>query len=203
MGKPQESGPSDKELIEQFRNGDQSAFEQLVIRHQRRVYNLAYRITGLPDEAQELAQEIFIKVYQKLDTFRGEAAFTTWLYQVAANHSKNKLKYLKRRKYYTSSSVDEPIEGANGAIEKQFESPAPTPEDLMNSAQLQKIVQEKLSELPDEHRIVLTLRDIQGLDYDQIAKITGLALGTVKSRIHRGRLELKRKLAFLFKEGAA
>lgn len=203
MGKPQVSGHSDKELIERFRKGDKSAFEQLVLRHQRRVYNLAFRITGLPDEAQELAQEIFIKVYQKLDTFRGDAAFTTWLYQVAANHSKNRLKYLKRRKYYSTSSVDEPIEGTNGSIEKQYKSPEPTPEDILNSSQLQKIVQEKLNELPDAHRMVLVLRDIQGLDYDQISHITGLALGTVKSRIHRGRLELKRKLAFLFKEGAA
>lgn len=194
---------SDLDLIARFKNGDKSAFEILFIRHQRRVYNLAYRLTGMPDEAQELTQEIFIKVFRKLDTFRGDAAFTTWLYQVASNHAKNRLKYLGRRKYFHSESMDEPIEGQHGSMEKQYTSPNPNPEQSLDSAQLQEIVQEKLAELPEDQRLVVTLRDIQGLDYEQIAQITGLALGTVKSRIYRGRLELKRKLAFLFREGSA
>ena len=191
---------SDKELVDRFNKGDRGAFEALVVRHQRRVYNLTYRITGLADEAQELTQDIFIKVYQKLSTFRGDAAFTTWLYQVAANHAKNRLKYLNRRKYFRSESVEAPIEGKNGAMTKQYPNPSPGPDKLLDSAEIQKIVQEKLAELSEEQKIVVTLRDIEGLDYEEIAQITGLALGTVKSRIHRGRLELKRKLSFLFRE---
>ena len=194
------SDPTDLELIDRFKKGDRSAFEMLVVRHQRQVYNLAYRITRLPDEAQELTQDIFIKVYQKLDTFRGEAAFKTWLYQVAANHAKNRLKYLKRRKYYYSESIDEPIEGQNGSMTKQYISDNPTPDQTVSSSQVSEIVQQKLAQLPEEQRIVVTLRDIQGFDYEEIAQITGLALGTVKSRIHRGRLELKQKLAFLMRE---
>lgn len=200
MGKENKAEYSDMELVERFNKGDRAAFEALVIRHQRRVYNLAYRITGIAEEAQELAQEVFIKVFQKLSTFRGESAFTTWLYQVTANHAKNKLKYLNRRKYFTSESIDEPIQGQNGPMSKQYENPSPRPDQALNSSQVQKIVQEKLSELEEDQRIVVTLRDIEGLDYDEIAEITGLALGTVKSRIHRGRLELKRKLAFLIRE---
>jgi RNA polymerase sigma-70 factor (ECF subfamily) len=192
--------PTDKELVEQFKAGDTAAFETLVVRHQRRVYNLAFRITGLHDEAQELAQEIFLKVYQKLHTFRGDAAFTTWLHQVCANHSKNRLKFLSRRKYFHSESIDQPIERAEGSLAKQYESPSRRPDQELSRAQTQQIVQEKIAELPEEQRIVVIMRDIEELDYDEIAEATGLALGTVKSRIHRGRLELKRKLAFLFAE---
>ncbi len=195
--------PTDKELVAQCKKGDRDAFEALVRRHQRRVYNLAFRILGHPEEAQELAQDVFIKVYQKIDSFRGDAAFTTWLYQVTANHAKNKLKYLGRRHYYRSESMDEPVQGQDGTMEKQYENPNPGPDDNMQSSQVRQLVQDKLAELPEEQRIVVTLRDIEGLDYEEIAQITGLALGTVKSRIHRGRLELKRLLANLVREGAA
>jgi len=201
VAKPEDaSGQQDLELIRRFRQGEQAAFELLVIRHQRRVYNLAFRVTGLPEEAQELAQEIFIKVYEKLDSFRGDAAFTTWLHQVAINHAKNRLKYLSRRQYFRSESVDQTVQGEDGDMTRQYESEAPTPEEELGSAQIQKEVQDKLAQLPEEQRIVVVLRDIEGLDYEEIAQITGLAVGTVKSRIHRGRLELKRKLAPLIRE---
>jgi len=105
---------TDLELVERFKRGEKAAFELLVVRHQRLVYNLAYRLTGLPDEAQDLAQEVFIKVFKKIDSFRGESAFKTWLFQVAANHAKNRLKYLSRRRYFTSESIDETIDGEDG-----------------------------------------------------------------------------------------
>jgi RNA polymerase sigma-70 factor, ECF subfamily len=196
-------GPDDLELIERFKAGDKSAFEAIVVRHQTRVYNLVFRVTGLPDEASELTQEIFVKVYQKISMFRGESAFSTWLYRVAVNHAKNRLKYLSRRQYFRSESVDQPINGPDGDIQKQYESHDLNPEQSLGSSEVSRIVQEKLAELAEDYRIVVTLRDIQELDYEEIAKITGLALGTVKSRIHRGRIELKKKLAFLVREGGA
>lgn len=202
MGIDGVTNPTDKELVRQFKKGDKSAFEALVRRHQRRVFNLVFRVCRHPDEANDLTQEVFVRVYKKLHTFEERSAFTTWLYQVAVNHAKNRLKYLGRRHYYQSESLDKPIEGSENTMTRQIESTDLGPDQLLAGAQIQKIVQEKLSELADDQKMVVIMRDIQGLDYEEIAEITGLALGTVKSRIHRGRVELKKKLEFLVKEGS-
>ncbi|HPQ70467.1 MAG TPA: sigma-70 family RNA polymerase sigma factor [bacterium] len=185
---------ADKALIVRFNDGDRQAFEELVIRYQQRIYNTALRFLRVDDEAQEVTQEIFIKVYHALPEFRGESKFSTWLYQVAMNHCKNKLKYLKRRHYYTSDSMEQAIETQDGEMSRQFASEDPDPQQEAQSRETQEKVRAAINLLADDQREVIVLRELQGLSYEEIADITGQALGTVKSRIHRARLELARLL---------
>ncbi len=184
----------DKALIVRFNDGDRLAFEELVIRYQQRIYNTALRFLRVDDEAQEVTQEIFIKVYHALPEFRGESKFSTWLYQVAMNHCKNKLKYLKRRHYYTSDSMEQAVETQDGEMSRQFASDDPDPQQEAQSRETQEKVRAAINLLADDQREVIVLRELQGLSYEEIADITGQALGTVKSRIHRARLELARLL---------
>lgn len=185
---------ADKALIARFSDGDLRAFEELVIRYQQRIYNTALRFLRVDDEAQDVTQEIFIKVYQALPEFRGESKFSTWIYQVAMNHCKNKLKYLKRRHYYTSDSMEQTIETQDGEMSRQFATDDPDPQQEAQSRETQEKVRAAINLLSDEQREVIVLRELQGLSYEEIADVTGQALGTVKSRIHRARLELARLL---------
>jgi len=185
---------ADKALIVRFNDGDRQAFEELVIRYQQRIYNTALRFLRVDDEAQEAAQEVFIKVYHALPEFRGESKFSTWLYQVAMNHCKNKLKYLKRRHYYTSDSMEQAVETQDGEMSRQFATEDPDPQQEAQSRETQEKVRAAIDLLADDQREVIVLRELQGLSYEEIADITGQALGTVKSRIHRARLELARLL---------
>jgi len=192
----------DTNLVKRVKKGDKAAFDALVVRYQGKIYNLALRMVGAPHLAEELSQEIFLKVYRKIDSFRGEALFSTWLYQVAANHSRNKIKYLKRREYYRSESLDQPKETQNGStLQRQVEDNTFNPEDMASSQEVRKLVQEKIATLPEDYRLVIVLRDIQGLSYEEIAKITGAVEGTVKSRLHRARNALKEELRSLLSEG--
>lgn len=185
---------SDARCIERFLGGEDRAFEELVIRYQRRIYNLALRYLGVEDEAQETTQEIFIKVYRSLKSFRGEAKFSTWLYQVATNHCRNRIKYLKRRHYYQSTSMDCPQETEDGEMQQQYAADGPDPQQQVQTGQWREKVREAIDQLNEDHREAIILRDLQGMSYDEIASVTGQAVGTVKSRIHRARLELAQRL---------
>jgi RNA polymerase sigma-70 factor (ECF subfamily) len=147
------------------------------------------------EEAEEVAQEVFITVYKSLRDFRGDSQFSTWLYRVTVNHCKNRIKYLGRRKYYSSQSLDEPMEGNDGEVmARQLADEHLDPLGRLEQKEVQNTVQEKMNELDEEQRTVLFLRDIEGMSYQEIADILDLREGTVKSRIHRARLELKEKL---------
>jgi RNA polymerase sigma-70 factor (ECF subfamily) len=183
----------DVRCIGRFLAGDEPAYEELVVRYQRRIFNLALRYLRGEEEAREATQEIFIKVYRSLPKFRGDARFSTWLYQVAVNHCKNRLKYLQRRHYYNSESMDDPVESEDGETKRQY-ADQPDPRELTQSRETQELVRRAIDQLPDEHREAIVLRDLQGLSYEEIAAITGQVVGTVKSRIHRGRAELARLL---------
>lgn len=185
----------DQELIGRFLAGDEGAFNRLVLSYQNRVYGLCYRMMGNLEEAEEVAQEVFITVYKSLGDFRGDSRFSTWLYRVTVNHCKNRIKYLGRRKYYQSQSFEEPVETAEGdTMTRQIADEHLDPLGNMEQREVQNIVQEKMSELDEEQRTVVFLRDIEGMSYQEIADILELREGTVKSRIHRARLELKDKL---------
>jgi RNA polymerase sigma-70 factor, ECF subfamily len=184
----------DREAIEDVRRGNADAFEGIVVHYHRQIFALAFRMVHSQEEAADLTQEIFIRAWQKLDSFRGESKFSTWLFQIAGNHCKNRLKYLKRRHYYQHESIDSDPSGGDAHPVRQLPDPSHDPEEDLAGNQVQEIVRNKLEELPEEQRVVLVMRDIEDLDYDEIAAATGLPLGTVKSRIHRGRIELARKL---------
>jgi RNA polymerase sigma-70 factor (ECF subfamily) len=167
----------DAELVARASGGDDRAFAELVKRHERRVYNLTYRLLGRQEDARDATQDTFLSCYRRLSTFRGDAAFTTWLHRIAVNASYD---MLRRRK---------------GAILGQDDLPEPPPEpDHSDRAAAAVDVQRALSQVPLEYRAVLVLCDIQGLAYDDAAEILDVPLGTVKSRLHRGRIALGRAL---------
>jgi len=188
------AGPPDSELIERFLEGDEGAFNRLVLKYQTKVYNLCYRVMGDPHEAQDMAQEVFMTAHKSLKDFRGESLFSTWIYRVTVNHCKNRIKFLARRRYYHSTSMDQPIEADEGDIYFEPEDEAPSPEAEMASQQVQHMVQEAINSLDPDHRMAVILRDIQELSYEEIAETLDIRVGTVKSRIHRARNELKKKL---------
>jgi len=187
-------GDDDAVFIERFLAGDEGAFNQLVLAYKNRVFNLCCRFLGNQHEAEDVAQEVFVTLYRSLKKFRGESSFSTWVYRITVNHCKNRLKYLSRRQYFQSSSLEGPIETEEGEVYPSIQDDSPNPEESLSRRELDALVQEKINELDSEHRMVILLRDLGGLSYQEIARVLDLKEGTVKSRIHRARLELKDKL---------
>jgi RNA polymerase sigma-70 factor (ECF subfamily) len=176
----------DPELVKRCLAGDNSAWEALLHNHTRKLYNLCYRFTGRPSEAEDLTQEVFTKIFQTLKTFdAAQGAFETWLARVARNHLVDHYRRTKKDRV-TSSLEDE----ASGLEEK----PSPTVEPVarVESRERKELLQQALDRLSPDLREAVVLRDLQDLDYDEIAQVLGVPEGTVKSRINRGRLELAR-----------
>jgi len=182
---------SERRLIERLRDRDERAFLELVQLYQGRVYKLVFRMVGRRDEAEDLAQEVFITVLKSIHTFRGDSKFSTWLYRIAANHTKNRMKYLQRRAYKATSELDDAAEGAIAQSSGAIGPEGRTPESTLAGAQLDRAVQAAIAELDEDHREIVVLRDMEELSYEEIVEITGLAEGTVKSRLHRARVALR------------
>lgn len=170
-------GATDDDLVRRFQDGDEEAFVQLMRRHERRVYNLAYRMLGHAEEARDAAQEAFLSCFRNLEKFRGDAAFSTWLHRIAVN-----VCYDALRKRSTS-----PVEAV------RFHEPVPAP-DHGDQAAASVDVQRALLAVSPEFRTVLILHEIQDVPVDEIASALELPVGTVKSRLHRGRVALGRAL---------
>jgi len=187
-----QSHDEEQALVARLRRRESEAFTELVRLYQHRVFGLLLRIMGQPDEAEELAQEVFVNVYRGLDSFRGESSLRTWIYRIATNQAKNRLKYLSRRRAGKQESLDDhPDESAFMPLGE----PVPRPDRAAEGAEMERIVSAALSALDAEHREVLVLRDIEGLAYEEIAQVLGLAEGTVKSRLFRARYALKQRIA--------
>jgi RNA polymerase sigma-70 factor (ECF subfamily) len=174
---------TDAELIERHLHGDPAAFSSLVRRHERRVYNLCYRMLGKEEDARDAAQDAFLTALRKLSSFRGEARFTTWLHRVTVNACYDVLRR-KRREPMLEPARDE----------DEPEPPGPASPDHADSAVAAVDVQRALVRVPQEFRAVLILHDVQDLAYDDIAEALGIPVGTVKSRLHRGRVALAEQL---------
>jgi RNA polymerase sigma-70 factor (ECF subfamily) len=183
-----------REVIDSCKAGDHKAFGEVVLAYQRRVYNIAYRMLGNKEEAKDLAQEVFLSVFESIKTLREEVKFEPWLIQITVNHCRNRWKYLKRRKYSQSDSLDDPIETEDGEIPKQIYDPSDNPETLLEKKMIQDLIQRGLLQLKEEQRELIVLRDLQGLSYEEIGKLFSLPEGTVKSKIHRARMDLKEQL---------
>lgn len=183
----------ERSLLRRLRDRDERAFRELVEGHRDRVYNITFRMLGNRAEAEDVAQEVFISVFKTIDQFREEAKFSTWLYRVTVNHCKNRIKYLAVRHDRDRDELDDDHDphSANGAIG----GPRPAaPDRALEGAQMEKLMQEAIASLDDDHRVVVVLRDIEDLSIEEICEITGLPDGTVKSRLHRARLVLRKKL---------
>ncbi|MCG0240062.1 MAG: sigma-70 family RNA polymerase sigma factor [Firmicutes bacterium] len=185
--------PSEEaKLVERARQGDVDAFEALIIQYERKVYNLAYRLTGNPEDASDLAQEAFVRVYQSLGDFRGDSSFATWLYRIVANACRDEL---RRRQRQRTVSLEVTVENEDGEMVRQYADEGEGPDQTLERVELQRLVRETLATLDEDHRQILILRDFQDLSYQDIADLLNLSLGTVKSRINRARHALKVKLA--------
>jgi RNA polymerase sigma-70 factor (ECF subfamily) len=176
----------DRDLVDRARAGETGAFETLVRRYQGWVFTLALRMVGDRAEAEDLAQDVFLKAYRGLRGFKGASRFSTWLYAIASHHCLNHLKARGRR----GGLGDDPP-----APVDRLPDGAPRADALLERADLVRIVQAEMAHLTEEHRMVLILRDIQGLSYEEIARTLGVELGTVRSRLHRARMEMKARLA--------
>lgn len=172
------------EWVNAARSGDQSAFEQLVRLYEKRVFALALRMCGNPEDAQEAAQEAFLSVWQSLAFFRGESSFSTWLYRLVSNACVDLLRREGRRRANGPSLDDE-------SIYLEVPDRAPTPQETVERAELRQEIEAGLQALSPEHRQVLVLREMHQLSYDEIAQTLDLDVGTVKSRISRGRKQLR------------
>lgn len=181
--------PTDEtQLIRRAQGGDRDAFAQLLARFEKPVYHQALRMVGHAEDAADLTQEVFLKVWQGLPSFQGDSSFSTWLYRLTSNACIDFLRREKRRRG-TLSLDDEERE-----LVAQLPDPAPTPQRALEQRELRQALAEGLAQLSDEHRQVLILRELNGLSYDEIAQALCLSPGTVKSRIARARLALRKIL---------
>lgn len=180
-------------LLKRLRDRDERAFRELVAAHRDRVFNITYRMLGNRAEAEDVAQEVFITVFKQIDTFEERSKFTTWLYRVAVNHTKNRIKYLSRRQDKNKDELDDNAHspGSNGAIGQAMPR---APDAALEDAKMGDILREAVQSLDEEQRTVVILRDIEDLSIEEICEITGMPDGTVKSRLHRARLALRKKL---------
>ncbi|MGC8762695.1 MAG: RNA polymerase sigma factor [Acidobacteriota bacterium] len=176
---------ADERDVARFRDGEAAAFERLVFRHEREVYRLVLRLLRNPDDALEVAQEAFLRAYRGLPSFRGEASFRTWLYGIALNAARTRQATLSRHLSRTES-----LEGGEDDPPSPLLSisdPGPSPESRALGGELKEALLAALSRISPEHREILLLREVEGLDYEEVALLLGIPAGTVKSRLARAR----------------
>lgn len=173
-------------LIERAKNGDLDALEQIFEKYRNQVFALAYRMTGSVSEAEDLTQEVFLQVMRKIGSFQGRSSFSTWLYRVTVNRSRDYLRSRKRAPELPGLDA----EGAQRMGDPLFASVITSPESGATASEAKRIVQEALMELPVTLRAPLVLHELEGLEYREVARMLHLPVGTVKSRIFRGRLKL-------------
>ena len=180
--------------IKSFLAGDKKTFDKLVLKYQDRVFNLCYRFLGDYEEANDSAQETFIKVYNSLKNFRFESAFSTWLYRIAANTCKNKLSSVKFRLNQRMVRLDREKVSDEDCRLTEIRDESLSPEAELEKKERETIIQKAIDSLPKDYKSVVVLRDIEGLSYEETAEITGYNIGTVKSKLSRARVRLREKL---------
>lgn len=185
---------AERRLIRRLKDRDERAFTELIEQHGDRVFNVCFRYLGNRQEAEDMAQEVFINAFKKIDGFAGDSKLSTWLYIIASNVSKNRIKRMVVRRQGAKSEFDEEIGRNAAAAAVTAPSQPKRPDDYAEGQQLEKIMQQAIAELDEDHRMLIVLRDIEELSYDEIVAITGLAEGTIKSRLHRARLALRKKM---------
>lgn len=182
----------DYECLQRVREGDLGAFNQLVLKYRNRVMGIAARMIGDRAEAEDLAQDVFVKVYHGLKNFQGEALFSTWLYRITANSCLNHRKR-RRNRDKLAQGVDDP--------NQVFSAQSSNPHSLLENKELRIGLEKAIQALPQEQKMVLILRDIEGLSYEEIAESLDIELGTVRSRLHRARIAVKASIEKIFSPG--
>ncbi len=181
----------DDELVRRSQAGNSEAFEELVRRYERKVYSITYRMMGNEQDASEALQDTFLRAFRFLPKFQFKSSFYTWLYRIATNVS---LTRLRKRKSPPIVSLDEPV-GDDGDLPLEIPDYKYSPEEMMRRRELHEALQKSVESLPADYRSVVVLRDLEGLSNEEVGKILNLSVPAVKSRLHRGRLVLREKLA--------
>ncbi len=178
-------------LIERAQGGELAAFDQLVLHHQQAVFAVALRMLGNWDEAQDIAQDVFVRAYQAIRTFRREAKLSTWLISITMNLCRNRRRWWARRKGLIVASLDDSADSEQESLGQQVADPSPGPAAVTQQREQRQHILRALEQLDQAHRSVIVLRDLQGYSYEEIAQMLGCRVGTVKSRISRARHALR------------
>lgn len=181
---------TEQRLVERLKRRDEAAFNVFIRTYQEKVFALILRMLSNRAEAEEMAQEVFVTVFRSIDSFRGDSRLGTWLYRVAVNHCKNRMKYLDRRAVRGHGALEDAPEDEVAEGSALGTRPA-RPDEAAEGSEMERTVQRALAALDEEHRTLIVLRDLEGLSYEEIGSITGLPEGTVKSRLHRARAALR------------
>lgn len=177
-------------LLRKIKDGDVASFELLIKDYQVYAYNIAYRMMGNEEDAKDAAQEALIKVYKSIHKFKETSSFSTWLYRIVMNTCKDELKKRKEKVL----SLDKEMETDDGTMSREIGDESLNPSKIVERNEVSHVVQEAINTLPDANKMVIVLRDIQGLSYEEISQVIKEPVGTVKSRISRGRNQLKKIL---------
>ncbi|NLM96628.1 MAG: sigma-70 family RNA polymerase sigma factor [Halanaerobiaceae bacterium] len=188
---------SDIELVQEFKDGSEQAFAELIERFQHRVYNTTLRMLGNREDALDTAQECFIKVYKNIKKFKGDSSFSTWLFRITTNACRDELRKRKRRlPVYTDINSDD----ENNTIQN-ISNGSNEPEKITISRDINESIQELVNQLPEDQKLVFILREFQDLSYQEIAEILDISMGSVKSRLSRARRSLRQDLNKIIKNG--
>jgi len=176
-------------LIEKAKNGDMSAFEQIITANQSIIYNTALKICSDPHDAYDITQETLLKIYKNIQYFEGKSKFSTWIYRIVTNTA---LDYIKKHRKTNVFSLNEAMDEGGNAYIENIKDTSPSPQEILEAEETKKLLYEALEKLSPNHKAVLVLRDINGLSYEEIAQVLLCSEGTVKSRINRARNALYR-----------
>lgn len=179
--------PTDEDLVDAFQSGDVSAFDELVMRWDRKIQGAIYRILGSEEEARDLCQEAFLKAYKALPGFKGEARFSSWLYQIALNLCRDRMRRRKGRTFVSFDELQNPDLAQRSTLE-------PSALDLVEAADLSRAVAAAMATLPADQRQVIVLKEYEGFTFMEIAQVLDLPLSTVKTRLYRGLVQLRERL---------
>jgi len=190
----------DQMLVARFKNGDGSAFDEMVGRYWNRIYSMVNQLLRNPQDAEEVTQDAFIRAHRALGNFRGDSAFSTWLYQIATNLARNRYWYWWRRKRDKSVSIDAPISGDNDlTLAEVIPAEVESPDDITVTQEFVSRIGKGMEKLSAKHREILVLRNVKNFSYEEIAAVLGISIGTVKSRIARARESLRGRMGEDFK----
>jgi RNA polymerase sigma-70 factor (ECF subfamily) len=185
---------SDRKLLDRCRSGDEMAFDELVLRHQQRAFNVAFQVLHDHEDATEVAQDAFVRIYRSIGDFRGECEFTTWLYRIVINLARNKHRWWRRRGRQASVSLDSTVEIADGEVPVQIADNTDAPDVQATKAEFVELLSQRMRELPHKFREVLVLRNVDNMSYEEIAEFLDCSVGTIKSRIARAREALRKSM---------
>jgi RNA polymerase sigma-70 factor (ECF subfamily) len=184
---------TDYSLVERCRGNDDAAFSEVVTRYKTKIYNYIYRMTGSSEDAEDLTQEVFIRMYTSIDSFRGQSSLNTWLFRIAGNLCIDRFRRTKNR--ISAYSLDEPIGKGEQAQTQEVADSTYEPHRLLENVEMAEQIHLALAKLPEKLRATLLLHDIEGMPYEEIAQVVGCPLGTVKSRLFNARMQLRQQLA--------